>query len=363
MRVALVHDYLNQYGGAERVLEAFCEIFPEAPIYTLFYDKEKTFGKFEEKKIITSFLNNKLVNNKHRLFIPLMPLAASLMKISNNYDLVLSSSAGYAKGIPCGKDAMHISYCHTPLRYAWEYKKYFKWPWILKIVTAPIFLYLKKWDKYAGQKPQTLIANSKYIAGKIENYYERKSEIIYPPVDTQKFFINSAVLKNDYFLAVGRMMSYKKFDLIIKAFNKLNLPLLIVGGGPELNKLKKLAKSPKIKFLENIKDKELNNLYNSAQALIFPQVEDFGLVAAEAQACGLPVIALNEGGAKEIISDGKTGILFARQTVDDLISAVEKFKTKEFNKEEIGKSALRFSKDNFKQEILKIINLSKSIAK
>ena len=372
MRVALLHDYLNQYGGAERVLETFCEIFPDAPIYTLFYDKEKTLGKFEGKDIKTSFLNgnwiaasrtsrndragngNKIIINHHRLFIPLMPVAASAMKVGNEFNVVLSSSAGFGKGIRTGA-AIHISYCHTPLRYAWEHYKYFNWPLWLKLLSAPAFWYLRVWDKYAGQKTHKLIANSKYISRKIKNYYEKESAVIHPPVDTEEFFINKKVKKGNYFMAIGRLVHYKKFDLIIQAFNKLNLPLLIVGSGPELKRLKKLARSSKIEFLDFVSDDRLNVLYNGAQALIFPQIEDFGMVAAEAQACGTPVIALNRGGAKEIVEDGKTGVLFNNQTVDDLIMAIRKFQIKEFDRKIIRESALRFSKNKFKKAILKAV--------
>ena len=380
MRIALVHDYLNQYGGAERVLESLCEVFPDAPIYTLFYDEEKTLGRFKDKKIITSFLGmnwiatsqtprndgkdarmagrkggiiHKFVINNHRLFIPLMPIAASLMRVSDDYDIVLSSSAGYGKGIRVGKNAIHIAYCHTPLRYAWEYYKYFNWPTYLKILSAPAFWYLRKWDNWVAQKPKKMIANSKYIADKIKSYYKRDAGVIYPPVDTEKFFIKKGVRKGDYFLAVGRLMHYKKFDLIIRAFNKLNLPLLIIGNGPELESLKKIAKSPKIEFLTSITDEQLLVLYNGAQAFIFPQVEDFGLVAAEAQACGTPVIALNQGGGKEIVSDGETGILFNNQNVDDLIMAVKRSQIKQFDPKKIRESSLRFSKNKFKKAILK----------
>ena len=355
MRIALAHDYLNQYGGAERVLESFCEIFPDAPIYTLFYDEEKTRGKFKGKKIITSFLNNKFVINNHRLFIPLMPLAAFFMKIDSDYDMILSSSAGFGKGIRTGKNTVHVSYCHTPLRYAWEYYKYFNWPDYLKILAAPVFWYLRKWDRWAGRKSQKLIANSKYIAEKIKNYYGKKAEVIYPPVDTEKFCIKPKVIKGDYFLATGRLIHYKKFDLIIKTFNKLNLPLLIVGNGPELENLKQLARSPKIEFLPFVSDEQLTVLYNGAQAFIFPQVEDFGLVAAEAQACGIPVIALNQGGGREIVSNNHTGILFNNQTVDDLIMAIKRFQINQYDKKLIRESALRFSKTKFKKAILKAV--------
>ncbi|MCL5017140.1 MAG: glycosyltransferase [Patescibacteria group bacterium] len=389
MRVALLHDYLNQYGGAERVLETFCEIFPDAPIYTLFYDEKKTLGRFKDKKIVTSFLNNKFVCDHHRPFIPFMPIAASLMSVNDDYDIVLSSSAGFGKGIGA-KKALHISYCHTPLRYAWEHYKYFNWGKTLKSLSSPAFWYLKTWDKMASRKTHKFIANSKYIANKISDYYQKNSKIIYPPVDTEKFNIISSakkkreiassliakypaslILQNNfkilteknikehgkgnYFVAVGRLVHYKKFDLVIQTFNKLNLPLLVVGEGPELNKLKKMARSPKIEFLEFVSDEQLNFIYNYAQALIFPQIEDFGLVAAEAQACGTPVVALNQGGGKEIIVEGKTGILFDHQSVEDLIMAIRKVQLGQFDRKLIRKHALRFSKKKFKKAILKAV--------
>lgn len=355
MRIALVHDYLNQYGGAERVLEAFSEIFPEAPIYTLFYDKEKTLGRFENKIGGTSFLNKNAVINNHRNFIPLMPIAAASLNLKDNYDVVLSSSAGYGKGIRMNPKTFHINYCHTPLRYAWEYKKYFDWNPIIKMAAAPMFWYLRNWDKAAGQKPKLMIANSKHIAGKIKKYYDRDSEVLYPPVDLKLFYRDPRVKKEGYFLAVGRMMKYKRFDLIIQAFNKLNLPLLIVGNGPELENLKQLARSTKISFLPFAGEDQLRILYNGAEALIFPQVEDFGLVAAEAQACGLPVIAFGEGGAREIVEDGVTGIFFHSQSVEDLIMAVKKFLLSSFDEKVIRESAKRFSKVKFKSSILKIV--------
>ena len=355
MRIALVHDYLNQYGGAERVLEAFSEIFPEAPIYTLFYDKEKTLGRFEDRIRGTSFLNRNAVIKNHRNFIPLMPIAAASLNLKNDYDVVLSSSAGYGKGVRMDPGTFHISYCHTPLRYAWEYKKYFDWNPIVKMAAAPMFWYLRNWDKAAGQKPNLIIANSKHIAEKIKRYYGRNSEVLYPPVDLKLFYRDPKIEKEGYFLAVGRMMKYKRFDLIIQAFNKLNLPLLIVGDGPELENLKQLAKSARISFLPFAGEDQLRILYNGAEALIFPQVEDFGLVAAEAQTCGLPVIAFGEGGVREIVEDGVTGIFFYSQSVEDLIMAVKKFLLSSFNEEVIRKSAKRFSKASFKKKILNIV--------
>ena len=354
MRVALVHDFLNQYGGAERVLETFTEIFPDAPIFTLFYDKTRTKGRFEGKVQGTTFLNRKTVIQNHRHFIPIMPLAAARIDLGSEYDLILSSSAGYAKGVRYNGHTFHINYCHTPLRYAWEFDAYVNWHPLLKLAAAPVAWYLRFWDRYAGQKPKIILANSNFIAGKIKNYYGRQAEVLYPPVDLKVFYRDPKIKKQGYFLAAGRLVHYKKFDLVIQAFNKLNLPLLVVGDGPELENLKKMAKSPKICFLPFANESELRALYNGAEALIFPQVEDFGLVAAEAQACGTPVIAFSEGGAMEIVADGVTGILFRHQSADVLALAVKKFLLSSFDEKAIRESAKRFSKTKFKNKILSI---------
>lgn len=357
MKIALVHDYLNQYGGGERVLETLMEIFPEAPVYTLFYDRKKTFNRFENRIMATSFLDKEMVWNNHRFFIPLMPIAANLLKLKDNYDLVISSSSGFGKGIGSSGKSFHVSYCHTPLRYAWEYYQYFdNWPEVLKLVASPAFEYLRWWDKRAGQKPNILLANSNFIVGKIKKYYNRDAEVVYPPVDMKVFYRDKKVKKEGYFLAVGRFIHYKKFDLIIQAFNKLNLSLIIVGAGPEEKNLKKIARSAKINFLPFAREDELRVLYNGAEALVFPQLEDFGLVAAEAQACGLPVIAFDGGGVREIVKDGVTGILFPYQTTDSLMMAVKKFLLFSFNEKVIRASAKKFSKVKFKNRILKIVN-------
>ncbi len=356
MRIALVHDYLNQYGGAERVLEAFSEIFPEAPIYTLFYDKERTKNKFDGKVKGTSFLDTRLVVRNHRPFIPVMPLAAAQINLGHDYDVVLSSSAGYGKGIRYNGHTFHINYCHTPLRYAWEHQKYFNWNPFLKFITSPLFGYLRLWDRYAGKKPKILLANSKYIAGKVRQYYGREAEVLYPPVDLKVFYKDKQLKKKGYFLAVGRLMPYKRFDLIIEAFNRLNLPLIVVGEGPELENLKRLARSSKISFLPFAPESELRVLYNEAEALVFPQVEDFGLVAAEAQACGTPIIAFSQGGAREIVEEGVTGVFFHHQSVEDLVMGVKKFLLSSFDEKAMRESAKRFSKARFKNKIFKIVN-------
>jgi glycosyltransferase involved in cell wall biosynthesis len=359
-KVALMHDYLNQCGGAERVLEILTEIFPEAPIYTLFYDEKKTRGYFAGRVKKTSFLDFKIIKNNHRAFIPLLPLASSNLKIGAYYNLVVSSSAGYAKGFNF-ENAFHVCYCHTPLRYAWE-KDYlngldlFRLP-TLKTLAKPIRAALRHWDKKASQRVNIFIANSRFTAQKIKNFYNRDAEIIYPPIDLNKFYPEPNNKIGDYFLMIGRLLHYKRFDLGIRAFNQLGFPLKIVGEGPELPKLKSMARSSLIQFQPYIESlDELRTIYSQAKALIFPQIEDFGLVAAEAQACGLPIIGYNAGGLKEIVKEGETGLFFNEQTPESLIKAVYLFQKINFSRKKIAQSARRFSKENFKSKFQEIIN-------
>lgn len=355
MKIAILHDYLNQWGGAERVTETFFEMFPEADLYTLLYDEKKLKGRFKRNLKKTSFLNFPFARNHHRLFIPLMPLASNLLKSKSEYDLVISSTAGYAKGFGVW-GRCHISYCHTPLRYAWE-KKYLKnLPLPLKLISKifgnPIRNYLKNWDRRAAENVDLCIANSNFIKEKIKMYYGKEAEVIYPPVDEQIFYKENAPEK-DFYLMTGRLIYYKRFDLGIQACERLKKKLKIAGRGPEEKKLQKGADPEFVEFLGNVGDSELRALYNAAKALIFPQVEDFGLVAAEAQICGLPVIAYNEGGAKEIIEEKKTGIFFEEQTAESLLQAIQEFETVRFDRNQIAISAHRFSKQVFKDKINK----------
>jgi glycosyltransferase involved in cell wall biosynthesis len=368
MRVALVHDYLNQWGGAERVLLTLLEMFPEADIYTLLYDEKKTHGKFKDKIKKTSFLDFSWARNHHRVFIPLMPLGVKTLRIPNEYDLIISSTAGFAKGVTYPKHIPHLSYCHTPLRYAWEEKEYLHTllsP-ALTTLSKPLLAYLRSWDYEAAQKPDVILTNSNFIKDKIRNYYGRDAKVIYPPVDAKTFYPETTVVKNDsYFLAVGRLLHYKRFDLIIEAFKKLTLPLLIVGNGPEEASLKKMAAGDQnIKFSHFLpSEHDLRKLYSNARALVFPQVEDFGLVAAEATACGTPLIAYDAGGAKEIVTP-ENGITFSEQIPRNLIMAIQRFivEEKKFNPKTISAEAKRFSKEQFMQGISESVqNIIKTV--
>jgi len=362
MRVALVHDYLNQYGGAEKVLQAFMEIYPNAPIYTLIYDPAvfQKYGTnpFLNKKVHTSFLQKiPLAKSHHRMFPLLMPIAIEQFDLSD-YDLVLSDSASFAKGVIVKPNTLHICYCHTPPRYAWDdshkYIEEFNLPGIVK-KAIPFFMnYVRLWDKEASLRVDKFICNSKFVAKRIKKYYNQKTEVIYPPVDTKMFKaakLSSVVLNSEnYFLIVGRLLTYKRFDIAIKAFNELGKVLKIAGDGPERKKLEKIAKG-NIQFLGGLFDNQLKNYYQNCQALIFPQEEDFGIVALEAMACGKPVIAYRGGGVLESVREKKTGIFFNEQTVDSLVRAVRNFQPEKFDSQKIRRHALKFSKERFKKQI------------
>ncbi len=354
MRVAILHDYLNQFGGAERVLQVLLEMFPEADLYTLAYDKERSRGLFEGRVTGTSFIDWPVVRHYHRLFIPFMPLAAASFKQKGEYDLVLSSTAGYAKGFNI-QAPYHISYCHSPLRYAWEMEYMKDVPFapsgFKTVVARPIAKLLKRWDEKASQNVNFFIANSAFIAEKVRTYYGREAAIVHPPIRDDVFYPEPGEGKRDYYLMAGRLLYYKRFDLGIEAMNRNKRSLKIVGQGPELNKLKKTVRNGNIEFVEGASDDDLRRLYSGAKALIFPQVEDFGLVAAEAQACGTPVIAFNAGGVREIVTHKKTGYLFDKQTPESIVDAVQAFENLDLDRSAIAASAQRFSKNNFEKNL------------
>lgn len=356
MRIALVHDYLVQYGGAERVLECFCEIFPEAPIFTIVYNKEVMHGIFDGQNIKTSWLQKwPFAKNYHRIFPPLMPLAIESFDFSA-YDLVLSDSSSFSKGIITSPKTLHICYMHTPMRYAWDdcqkYTQEFHFPILVKKLVPFFMNYIRLWDRASADRPDKIIANSNFVRKRIEKYYRRKSEVIYPPVSYGNFSVQGEA--GDYYLMVGRLIAYKKFDIAIEAFNKLGLKLKIIGRGPEMERLKKMAKE-NIEFLGRVSDEDLSRYYSSCRAFIFPQEEDFGIVAIEAMASGKPVIAFRGGDIPEHIEEGKSGVFFKKQTAEDICLAVSAAKNIVFDSEYIRKSVSKFDKEYFKAKIKEYI--------
>lgn len=355
MRVALIHDYLIQYGGAERVLEEFTKIFPNAPIFTLIYDAKATGYAFQDANIRTSFLQNIPKPSYSYRFFPLfMPMAIESFDL-NKYDLVISSSASFAKGVIMRNGGLHISYCHSPMRYAWnDYKKFTGDSMYPSLIakTIPFFMpYMRLWDRSSANRPDYYISNSNFIKKKIKKFYNRDAYVIYPPLNFEKFYIDKP---KDYFLVVARMVSYKKINIAIETFNKIKLPLKIIGTGPEYKKLKKMAGST-IEFLGLISEFELPKYYAQAQALIFPQEEDFGITALESMASGRPVIAYRRGGVLETVEEDKTGFLFDEQNHQFLKDAVMRFKHAEIDSKYIRESVHRFDKLNFRRQIIKFV--------
>lgn len=351
MRVALVHDYLTQYGGAERVLEEFAIMFPNAPIFTLIYNPKTTGYVFEGRDIRTSFLQKiPKASSFYRLFPLLMPMAVEKFDFSQ-FDIVLSSSASFAKGIITGSNTLHACYCHSPMRYAWlDYKKITgnsTYPAMISRFIPFLLPYIRLWDSQSSHRVDAYMCNSKFIRKKIKKYYQRDATIIYPPLNFDHFYISKP---KDYFLLVGRMVPYKRFDIAIDAFNDLNLPLKIVGTGPEFNNLKKRAKK-NIEFLGLVSEESLSKYYSEARALIFPQEEDFGITALESMACGRPVIAYGAGGALESITEGASGLFFEEQNPESLKAAVMKFQSKNFDPQKIRESVAKFDRLNFHESV------------
>lgn len=362
LRVALVHDFLDTYGGAERVLGIISEIFPKAPIYTLLYNKKKMRGKFKNKEIHTSFLQKfpNWIKKRKKYLLPFMPTAPETFDL-RDFDLVVSSSGAWSKGIVTRLNTKHICYMHSPMRFIWDYnEKYLKEIGHKMGFFKRVFLsYLRIWDFEAAQRPDFLIANSKYTQKRIQKYYRRESEIIYPAVLSLKQKHIKTLKQNieaGYFLVVSRLAAYKKVDMVVETFNKMGLPLVVIGEGEQSKKIKKIAKD-NIKIMGWQNDATIEQYYKNARAFIFPAVDDFGLTIVEAMNQGTPVIAIRKGGAKEIVKEGITGEFFDAQTIEVLADGVRRFMENEatYNKNSIKQEAQRFSKNNFKKELIALI--------
>ncbi|MFC1622971.1 glycosyltransferase [Patescibacteria group bacterium] len=353
-KVAIVHDFLTQYGGAEKVLESLCEIFPDAPIYTLLYDRGKMHGKFGKKEVRTSFLNNfpEFIKKRKRYLLPFMMTAPEAFDL-RDFDLVVSSSGAWSKGIVTRLNTKHIAYLHSPIRFVWDYNEKYLSDIGKKAGFLKRFIlnYVRVWDHQASQRPDVLLVNSDYTRRRIEKYYRRTSEIVYPPAFVDDDYVRTEKRKEEkYFLVVSRLSAYKKVDLVVRSFDKLGLPLCVVGEGEQEEYLKKIAtKNVKIVGWKN--EKILKKYYAHARALIFPTVDDFGLTAVEAMSFGVPVIGIRKGGMKEIIDEGVNGEFFDEQTVEVLSDGIRRFMENEetYNREKIMIGAAKFSKDRFKR--------------
>jgi glycosyltransferase involved in cell wall biosynthesis len=356
MRTCFVHEYLIDFGGAEQVLKGLLEIWPNAPIFTLIYDPEGNCKDIiQSTEVIGSFLNKMpFARRKHRAYLPLMPLAIEQLELTG-YDLVISASHAFAKGVITGPDQLHIGYTHTPIRYAWDMQKpYLAHAGLEKGVkgffTRALLHYLRIWDMRTVAGVDYYIANSEFIARRIMKLYKRRSTVIHPPVEIDRFKIGEQ--KEDFYITMARLVSYKKVDLIVRAFNQMPAKkLVVIGDGSELKSLKNIATN-NISFLGFQSDDVVEDNLQRAKAFVYAAEEDFGIVPVEAQACGTPVIAFGKGGVLETVIPGKTGIFFYEQSPEAIIEAVNNFEaSKPFDPFIIRKNAERFGKERFKREI------------
>jgi len=361
MKIALVHDFLVEYGGGEKVLEAFHEMWPKAPVFTAVYNKKllKNWPDLKNWDVrVPGLTKIPLISKVYKYFTFLYPLAIENFDL-REFDLIVSSSTFLAKGVLTRPGQIHLAYIHTPARFLYHLPtetsdKRSKWYW--KILLGPIDFFLRIWDFNAAQRPDVLIANSETTAKRIRKFYNRVPVIINPPVDlTDRTYESHKSHETSYFLSVSRLCAYKNVDLIIKAFNKLKLPLTVVGSGREENALKSLA-GETIKFTGFVTNEELKSQYQNCRAFISAvSDEDFGITPVEAMGYGKPVIAFRSGGVTETVVEGKTGIFFNELAVDSLCEAVKKFENMEFDPKECRKQAEKFSKETFKEKMRKLV--------
>jgi glycosyltransferase involved in cell wall biosynthesis len=372
MRVAVVHHWFISLAGGERVVDTIASMFPSADFFTLFLDEQKLPPSLRNRKITTSILDKvPIARSMHRHFLPLYPLAVEMLDLSG-YDLVITSDSGPMKGVVTDLNATHICYCHSPMRYLWDgHSAYLR----RMSPLAQTFFgltshYVRNWDFSAAQRVDYFIANSNYVAGRIRKYYRRDSTIIHPPVNTSQGFLSPK--HEDYYLAVGRLVPYKRTDILIEACRKLRRKLVVAGDGPDMNRLKKFA-GKDVEFLGAVDESQLRKVYAQCRALLFAADEDFGMVPLEAQSYGRPVIAFGKGGSLETVvgthdpnrrkkgenSSAVTGVFFAEQTAESLASAILAFESAEdrFVPEDIQLHARKFDTSIFVERLRNYIEL------
>ena len=352
MKIAIIHDWLVTNAGAEKVLKEIVYLYPDADIFSLvdFLSDDDREIIIARKAVITTFIQNLPLAKKHfRNYLPLFPKAIESLDVSS-YDLVLSFSWAVAKGIKTTPKQLHICYCHTPIRYAWdlyeEYTSNLKQP--KKFLVQKTLQYIRKWDISTLNRVDHFIANSKFVNERIQRTYQRESTVIYPPVDVEKFTLQEN--KEDFYFTASRLVPYKKTKLIVEAFNQMpDKKLLVIGKGEEYEEIKKIANA-NISVLGYQPDEVLVKHMQRAKAFVYAAIEDFGIVPIEAMACGTPVIALNKGGTKETVIDSKTGILFEEQTIESLCNGIRKFENSIFDASLVSKHASNFSNTRFKKK-------------
>jgi len=358
LRVAIVHDWLVTNAGAEKVLRGIIDVYPDADIYSLvdFLSDEDREAVLGGKRAKTSFIQKlPFAKNHFRNYLPFFPIAIESFDLSA-YDLIISSSWAVAKGVKKHKNQLHISYCYTPIRYAWdlydEYTADLKQP--KKFLVQTTLKYIRRWDIATLDRVDYFIADSKFVQERIKRTYGRDSIVIYPPVDTKSFTFKSD--KDDFYLSASRLVPYKKTKLIVEAFNEMSdKRLIVIGSGEEYDEIKKIA-NPNISVLGFCENNILIDYMQRAKAFVYAAVEDFGIVPIEAMSCGTPVIALNDGGTAETVTNHVNGVHFKHQTKEDITSAVNEFESLVFNLSDISKNAEYYAKERFEKEIKEFIN-------
>ncbi|GAC1638540.1 MAG: glycosyltransferase [Chloroflexota bacterium] len=354
LRVALVHDYLNQAGGAEKVVEVFAEMFPEAPVYTSVYDRENMPEIWKSHDVRTSFLQKVSPRvSVARALVPFYPTAFELFDL-RSFDLVLSSTTAFAKSVITRPETCHICYCNNPTRFLWMYHDYFEHdglPRIGQALIAGMLNPLRTWDFVAAQRVDFFIAGSRNASRRITKYYRRQSDVVQAPIDGAAFETSPEV--GDFFLVVARLQPYKRIDLAVEACNRLGAPLRVIGEGPDRVRLESMA-GPTVQFLGRVPDAEVRAHMARCRALLFPGEEDFGLTPLETQASGRPVIAFGAGGALETVIPGETGEFFYQADADALASVMRGFRT-DFDPQHLRAHALRFDKEHFKERMYAVI--------
>ena len=357
LKVALVTDWLTNLGGGEKVVKAISDIFPEAPIFTTVCNKAN-IGELADRDIQTSFLQNiPVLHKKHQLLLPLLPMAIESLDLSE-FDLILSFSSSVAKSVITHPGQTHVCYIHSPMRYAWEPEfdaRFQRVPFFLKPLVKKLLDHLREWDKASSTRPDLYIANSKTTEERVNKYYELETEVLYPPVEANNFSVSDT--KKDYYLGLGRMVPYKKFDLIAEAFTLMpDKRLVLAGTGSERKKVEAIAKGhDNIEFKGELNKQELLDLYSQAKAFLLPQKEDAGIVQLEACASGTPVIAFKEGGALDVIEEETNGVFFEKQTPECLKKAVKKFETLNWDAKKIRKSVMQYDTQEFQKNYIQII--------
>lgn len=335
------------------MLEALLELFPEAPIFTLFHERGKVSAAIESHPIVTSWLNSiPGIFRFYRNLLPLFPSAVEAWSFSG-YDLVFSSSHAVAKGIRPGT-AVHVCYCHTPMRYIWDAEDDYQMSALKKLVFGAVRSRLQRWDCEASKRVHHFIANSDFVRERIRRYYGRESDVVPPPIDTDFFNSSKGQPREDFYLSTGALVPYKRFDVVVRAFNSLGKRLVVAGDGPELKRLRGIAAS-NVNVRGWVSNEELRRLYRTARALVYTAREDFGIVAVEAQSCGCPVIAYGAGGLTEVVREGVNGLFFAEQHEQDVIDAVKRFERMEWTSEQVSQGVERFSREAFQTNIRQIL--------